>query len=173
MLSRIVKAFAWGLLILLAQIVLAPLLAIKGIRPDLLLIFVISMAIRRGSYAGLAAGFVAGLAQDIISVGFIGVLALSKSTVAFWAGRFVEKQETAVGPFGWFILLFFAALVQDFIATLFLLQGSPIGLFEYLFFNVLPAALYTGVIGYLWALAPVGKRRTDRQVSVRSKRIMR
>ncbi len=167
MLSDIVKASTWGLLILLAQVVLAPVLEIRGIRPDLLLIFAVSMAMRRGSHAGLAAGFLTGLAQDALSTGFIGVMALAKGTVAFWIGRWHEKHEGAISPFGWFILLFIAALIQDFLASLFLLQGSPVGIVEYLWFNILPSGLYTGVMGFLWALAPIGRRRSERSTPVR------
>lgn len=173
MLNETVKLTLIGLIILLLHVGLTPLIEINGVKPDLLLVFVISIAIRRGSYAGLAAGFTAGLAQDVISLGFLGVMALVKSSVAFWSGKWTEKRDSSLKPVGWFMLITVAAIVQDGAASLFLLQGSSIGLIDYLIFNIVPASLYTGVLGLLWSLAPIGGRKSERLVPVRSKRSAR
>ena len=171
MLSEIAGIFALGLIVLVAQIGIAPLMDVNGVRPDLMLVFVMALTIRRGAYAGLVAGFAAGLAQDIVSLGFIGVLAFTKSTVAFWSGTWLERREAPLGPVGWLVLLTLAASVQDFVASLFLLQGSRIGLVEYFINTVLPASIYTGIFGFIWSIIPFARRRTGRQSHPKSKRI--
>ncbi len=168
-LGDIAKLVVWGGLVFLAQTVLAPLIDINGIRPDFLLIFVMSVTLKRGRYAGLAAGFLAGIAQDSISLGFLGVMALAKCSIAFWSGKWLEKRDSDLSSIGWLILIVIAAFVQDIFAGLFLLQGSSVGMLEYIFRSVIPAGFYTGVFGFLWYLTPFGKRRYIRRVQLRKK----
>ena len=47
-LGEILKLFLWGIVVFLAQAGLTPLLEINGIRPDLLLIFVMTVVFHRG-----------------------------------------------------------------------------------------------------------------------------
>ena len=170
MLNEMLQLSVWGIFILLIQVAVAPLLELKGIRPDLLLIFVITVTIRRGCYAGLATGFAAGFAQDLVSIGFIGVMALSKSTVAFWSGKWLANRDTTLSPAGWLILITLAALFQGFFTSLFILQGSEVSLINNLFYNVIPVSVYTGIIGFIWALAPLGRKQATRQTSIRMRR---
>ena len=158
---------------LLAQIVLTPLLEIRGIRPDLLLIFVLVITLKHGKYAGLAAGFSFGLIQDSFSLGFLGVMALSKSTVAFWSGKWLENREKVLNLSGWFVLIVVATFAQDFISALFVLQGSHIGIFEYTFRNIIPTAIYTTIIGSIWFIAPFGKTKGTQKFQPRLKRSKR
>ncbi|MDP8240742.1 MAG: rod shape-determining protein MreD [Candidatus Hatepunaea meridiana] len=170
MLIEIVKTFIYGVIVLIAQIGLSPLLEISGVKPDLLMIFVMLLMVRNGAYAGLIAGFMAGIAQDLISIGITGVLALAKSTIAFWLGRLLGGQDTSLKPTGWFLLLSLASLVHNFFVSLFLLQGSDIGLFEYLIKNVIPSSLYTGIIGYIWILLPFGRKKPEERLLSRTRR---
>ncbi|NQT35715.1 rod shape-determining protein MreD [bacterium] len=168
--NEILKLSVWGILIFLIQIAVAPLLEIKGIKPDLLLIFVIAVTIRRGSYAGLAAGFAMGFAQDLVSIGFLGVMVLAKSTVAFWSGKWLENRDIALSPLGWLILIIIAALSQGFLVSLFVLQGSQVSLINNMFYSVIPVSIYTGIIGFIWALAPLGRHQAARPTSLRIRR---
>jgi len=165
-----IKFLIWGVVTLLAQIVLTPLLEIRGIRPDLLLIFVLIITFRHGKYAGLAAGFLVGIMQDSFSLDFLGVMALSKSTVAFWSGKWLENREKVLNLGGWFALIAIATFAQDFIAALFALQGSHISMFEYTFRNIIPTAIYTTIIGSLWFLAPFGKTKGTQKFQPRLKK---
>jgi rod shape-determining protein MreD len=171
--SEILKSAVWGVIALLAQIALTPLLEIRGIHPDLLLIYAMIITFKRGKYSGLIAGFIAGIAQDSISLGFLGVMALSKSTVAFWAGKWLENREKVVNLGGWFVLLIIVAFGHDFIGSLFILQGSQIGVFEYTLRNIVPAAIYTSVIGSLWFIAPFGNTKGTYKFQARGKRFKR
>src|SRR5438045_9514844 len=70
----------------LAQATLAPALRIANVAPDIPLIVVVLLALRRGPEFGCAAGFVAGLLQDAATGGLLGVQALTKAVVGFAIG---------------------------------------------------------------------------------------
>src|SRR5437870_13612793 len=57
-----------------------------GVTPDLPLIVVVLLALRRGPEFGCAAGFAAGLLQDAAGGGLIGVQALTKAVLGFVIG---------------------------------------------------------------------------------------
>lgn len=58
--------------------------------PDLLLIVLVSVALLRGSVAGAAAGFCAGLIVDLATMSTLGVSALLLTVAGYWAGRYAE-----------------------------------------------------------------------------------
>src|SRR5207248_11416570 len=61
-------------------------LRIADVAPDIPLIVVVLLALRRGPEFGCAAGFLAGLLQDVAAGGLIGVQALTKALVGFGIG---------------------------------------------------------------------------------------
>src|SRR2546428_7482237 len=69
-----------------AHATLAPALGIGGVTPDLPLIVVVLLALRRGPEFGCVAGFGAGLLQDAAGGGLIGVQALTKAMIGFAIG---------------------------------------------------------------------------------------
>jgi rod shape-determining protein MreD len=78
-----------GVLIALAlQTTVVPLLFARGGAIDLVLVVVIWTALQFGPAAGLLTGMTAGLAQDALSGGIIGVGGLAKTLVGFIAGVF-------------------------------------------------------------------------------------
>lgn len=83
------KPLIWGLLTLLTlvlQATVVPLMAIGGIRPDLLLIIVVSSALLQGKEQGVGLGFFAGLLQDLASGNIFGLNSLSKLATGYLAG---------------------------------------------------------------------------------------
>src|SRR5947209_8853110 len=81
-----------GLLVLtvaggpVAHATLTPLVSVSGVTPDLPLIMVSLLALRRGPEFGCLAGFAAGLLQDAAGGGLIGVQALTKALAGFAVG---------------------------------------------------------------------------------------
>jgi len=63
---------------------------ILGGRPDLLLVTLIMIALRRGAIFGAAAGFCAGLLYDMGTFGTLGFIALLYTLVGYWIGRYGE-----------------------------------------------------------------------------------
>lgn len=60
----------------LGQSVLAPYITLMGVKPDILLLLVISWSIIQGAMEGVIWGFIGGLALDLLSGGPLGVSAL-------------------------------------------------------------------------------------------------
>jgi rod shape-determining protein MreD len=69
-----------------AHATLGPALRIADVAPDIPLIVVVMLALRRGPEFGCGAGFLAGLLQDAATGGLLGVQALTKSVIGFAIG---------------------------------------------------------------------------------------
>jgi rod shape-determining protein MreD len=89
---------------------------------DLVLVVVIYIAIASGAATGLLAGAAAGLAQDALSSGILGIGGLAKTVVGFVIGM-VASQFIVVRPLPLFVVFFAATILH---ATVFM------GLYELL-----------------------------------------
>ena len=78
---------------------------------DLVLVVVVYTALTSGPVPGLLAGTVAGLAQDALSSGVIGIGGLAKTVVGFLAGV-IGTQFIVAQPFPRFVVFFAATLVH-------------------------------------------------------------
>jgi rod shape-determining protein MreD len=137
----------------LAQATLAPALRIADVAPDIPLIVVVLLALRRGSEFGCAAGFAAGLLQDVAAGGLIGVQALTKALVGFGlgaAGHRLRVTQPLVQVPGLVLLTIAEALVRFALLQLFRFP-APFG--ELMIYVVLPQALYNGFLGALLVFA--------------------
>ena len=76
----------WLALALLVQTTLVPLVAGGGAPVDLVLVVVVFAALNRGPVAGLWTGTLAGLLQDTLSGGIIGVSGLTKTIIGVLVG---------------------------------------------------------------------------------------
>lgn len=131
----------------LAQATLAPALRIADVAPDIPLIMVVLLALRRGPEFGCVAGFAAGLLQDVAAGGLIGVQALTKALVGFGigaAGGRLRVTQPLVQVPGLVILTIAEALARFALLQLFRFP-APFG--ELMTYVVLPQALYNGFLG--------------------------
>ena len=131
----------------MAQATLAPALRIGDVAPDLPLIVVVLLALRRGPEFGCLAGFVAGLLQDATGGGLIGVQALTKALVGFAIGALgggLLVTQPLVQVSGLAVLTVVEGLVRFGLLKLFHF-GVPFG--ELMIYVVLPQALYNGFLG--------------------------
>lgn len=139
------KAIIWGTFIivtLIVQAVIVPLLSIKGVRPDLLLIVVVSASLLYGKEAGVGAGFFAGLLQDLASGNVFGLNLLSKMAVGYIFGLAERKvfKENLLLPV---LALLLASLLNSAIVMTFVtLSGYRIDVAVAVIHTVLPVTLY-------------------------------
>ena len=112
---------------------------------DLVLVVVIYIAISSGAATGLLAGAAAGLAQDALSSGILGIGGLAKTVVGFVIGM-VASQFIVVRPLPRFVVFFAATILH---ATVFM------GLYELLGLRHFGKA-YGGVASQAVANAIVG-----------------
>jgi rod shape-determining protein MreD len=137
----------------LAHATLAPALRIGDVAPDIPLIVVVLLALRRGPEFGCAAGFAAGLLQDVAGGGLLGVQALTKALVGFglgsMAGRLRVTQPLVQVP--GLVLLTVAEGLARF--TLLQMFRFPAPFTELMTYVVIPQALYNGFLGALLVFA--------------------
>jgi rod shape-determining protein MreD len=132
---------------------LGPVLRVVDVAPDIPLIVVVLLALRRGPEFGCAAGFVAGLLQDTATGGLIGVQALTKAVIGFAiggaGGRLSVTQPLVQVP--GLVLLTIAEGVARFALLQLFRFPAPFG--ELMTYVVLPQALYNGFLGAALVLA--------------------
>jgi rod shape-determining protein MreD len=139
-----------------AQSNVAPAFSVAGVTPDLPLVLTVLIALRRGSEAGCAVGFAAGLLQDAAGGGLIGVQALTKALAGFAVGLLVGRLWVS-SPLVQVPSLVLLTLAEG-LARFFLLQffHYPASFSHLMVQVVLPQALYNGLIGAASVLVASG-----------------
>ena len=126
---------------------LASLLRVGDVVPDIPLIVVVLLALRRGPEFGCVAGLISGLLQDVSTGGLVGVQALTKALVGFVIGAGGSRLSVTaplVQVPGLVLLTVAEGVLRFGILQLFRFP-APFG--ELMTFQVLPQALYNGFLG--------------------------
>ena len=101
-------------LALALQSTLAPFVIRGTVAVDLVLVAVVYVGLTSGPVTGLLAGTFAGLVQDALTSGVIGIGGLAKTIVGFLAG-IVGTQFIVVQPLPRFVVFFSATLLHALI----------------------------------------------------------
>ncbi|MGI6679360.1 MAG: rod shape-determining protein MreD [Dehalobacterium sp.] len=137
-------------------------LFIGKIKPDLLLILVIFIALMEGPKTGLKAGFVVGLIENLITGKYLGLSVIVKMITGFLAGLLEPKifKENYLIPV---VTLFAGTILHEF---LFIFFGNLIGMNilaeENIWRRILALAFYQGIIA-LFAYVPFFKIYTSKR----------
>jgi rod shape-determining protein MreD len=136
-----------------AHATMGPALRIADVAPDIPLIVVVMLALRRGPEFGCGAGFLAGLLQDAATGGLLGVQALTKAIVGFGvgalAGRLRVSQPLVQVP-GLVVLSIVEGVARFALLQLF---HFPASFGELMTYVVLPQSIYNGFLGAALVLA--------------------
>jgi rod shape-determining protein MreD len=131
----------------MAHATVAPALRVANVTPDIPLIIVGLLALRRGPEVGCLAGLAAGLLQDSAGGGLLGVQALTKAVIGFALGVLGQRlavTEPLVQVPGLVLLTVAEGLGRFALLKLFH-YPAPFG--ELMTYVVLPQALYNGFLG--------------------------
>lgn len=142
---RSAVAVAAILIAIALQTTLANVVFRGGTAIDLVLIVVVFVAIKSGPVTGLLAGTVAGLIQDALSSGILGIGGLAKTIVGFLSGL-MGTQFIVSAPLPRFLLLLVATVLH---AAIFM------GLYTLLNLRQFPA-VYPAIVGQAFGNAFVG-----------------
>ncbi len=105
---------AMGVCILLQSTILNKI-AIRGVRPDLALIVLIFVSMRRGSMVGQVSGFVAGFFEDLMNVSPLGFHSLLRTLIGYLYG--LLSGNVFIDPFLMpMILTVIATILKGFLA---------------------------------------------------------
>jgi rod shape-determining protein MreD len=131
----------------MAQAVLAPALRVADVAPDIPLIVLLLLALRRGPEFGCVAGFLTGLLQDLATGGLVGVQALTKAVVGFALGALgarVRVTQPLVQVPALVVLTLAEGIGRFGLMKLFRFPAPFAELMEY---AVVPQAIYNGFVG--------------------------
>jgi rod shape-determining protein MreD len=150
-----------GILIIIMQVLVSPLLSIAGVSPDFLLIFLVWVTIKEGQFAGEIVGFVLGLILDVASSNILGVHAISKTTACFCIGYFFDRERTEQNIRNWpFLLLtLLAAIINNALYYFLITRGTAMSFTEFAFRYGAVGALYTVFIA-IFPLLYWSRKRT-------------
>lgn len=149
--ERFLRSAGIVLVLLLIQTTFIPYLSIFGFTPDILLLWLVYVALRRGQMEATLYGFGVGLLQDFTATQFLGLAALSKTICCFVIGYFYNENTTfqTLGSYRYVLIVMLSSFIHDAIyyAIFFLgVEGSFLG--HTLQFSI-ASSVYTGVISLL------------------------
>lgn len=152
--------------LLLLQTTFIPFLSVGGFLPDLFIIWVVYVAIRRGQVEAMIAGFAVGLLQDVVTTQFFGLAALSKTVCGFAAGYFYNENNTehTLGSYRFVLIVLLCSLIHNIIYYGIFLQGIRDSVLPALLEFSLATSLYTGIISVLPMFTFVRKYRISQSI---------
>ena len=141
--------------VLWLHLTMSPHLAVYGIRPNLILVGLMLTAFRGISPLSLVFAVGAGLTQDAMTHGMMGVYGLTflmTVGVAYWVGRFLYEQNLLVQS-----LAIMGLTLVDGVITLVVLQfvEEDVPSFTWFFTRSFPVAIYHGALTpvFHWGLS--------------------
>jgi rod shape-determining protein MreD len=155
-----------ALALLLLQTTFIPYLSIGGFLPDIFLIWVVYIAIRRGQMEATITGFAVGLLQDAVSMQFFGLSALTKTIAGFVAGYFFNENSTeqTLGSYRFLTILLLSSFVHNIIYYGVFLQGIQDSVFTTMIEFSVFTGLYTVLVGMFPMFTFVRKYRLSQSI---------
>jgi rod shape-determining protein MreD len=137
--------------LVLLQTTFIPFISLSGYLPDLFILYLVYIALRRGQIEATISGFIIGLLQDIIAIKFFGLAALSKTVAGFVAGYFFNENTTeqTLGSYRYLLLIGMCSIVHNFVYFAIFFQGSENTILFSTLESTLGMTLYTCIIGFL------------------------
>jgi rod shape-determining protein MreD len=131
---------------LLVQVALVNRMGLWGVRPDLTVLLIVFLGLRRGPVVGTLLGFFLGLLQDLLVPSTLGMNMLAKSCLGYLLGKL--SGNLLLGGLGFYsAVIAISVLVHDGIYLLAYTKldvPRTLGMF---FTQSVPTALYTAVVG--------------------------
>ena len=159
--NRLIWYAIAALFLLLVQLNLG-VIAVENVVPDLLVIYIVVIALLEGQFSGIIAGFVVGLSYDLISSDIDGTNALSKLLAGFIAGHFYDKGlgwQGAIGTSGFLGIVAGTTFIHNIVYYFFYVQPADLSFWSFFLRGGLAGVLYTTVIAALVMLV-TARRKT-------------
>jgi rod shape-determining protein MreD len=125
--------------------------SILNIVPDVLLIWIVYIAINHGQVPATVYGFAIGLVIDLVSGEFLGLSALCKTIAGFLAGYFFHenKIDLTLSNYRFLVIVGVISLVHNIVYFIIFTQGSSVGLLTAIVQFGIFSSMYTTVIAAL------------------------
>jgi len=124
--QRYIRSAVIILGLLLLQTTFISAISLDGYLPDIFILFLVAVALRRGQMEATVTGFIVGLLQDIVTTRFFGLAALTKTVTGFIAGYFYNENTTeqTLGSYRYILLVGLCSLVHNFLYFTIFFQGT-------------------------------------------------
>lgn len=142
--------YSWLILTILSflilQVSILPLVEVRGIRPDLLLIAIVFFSLRLGPTRGLVLGLITGFLKDCLGNGLFGGYAFCFALLGLIVG-YNGKVLYRESPYTQVVVTFLASCLAYFLYYLLvkLYQAMP-PMTDSFRWVILPASIYTAVV---------------------------
>lgn len=163
--------------IILLQSTILNYLKIYNVKPNLLLIFIVSVALLRGNIEGAAVGFLTGLFQDMLSgkvLGFYALLGLYLGLIIGSINKRLYRENFLVITFFTFISTIVYEFAAFFLCTILPLILSAKNGQIYLLYPVrdiiLPEAVYNSAVSVLVYMLVIKLNHKFEDISKASRR---
>ncbi len=146
---RTILSYAFvSFVLIVLQASLVSYISIGPAVPDLLLLWIVYLAITIGQIRATLFGFSIGLVLDAIGGGVLGLSSLTKTLAGFLAGYFYDenKTEQTLSTWKFVIIAGMVSLLHNAIYFLILLQGNDISWWRSLSLHGVPSTLYTIIL---------------------------
>ena len=151
-----INIYIIGLIILGIQILLSDFLSLNGIRPDFILIFLLYVSVRHGSFIGILLGFTLGLFADLLGVGTsFGLSPLTYTLTGYILGLLCyhnkihsQLQFHSV----WLCIIFLHFFCTTFIRYQYIVIENPI---QFILLWILTSLYTLGFTGILQIIKPL------------------
>lgn len=145
---KYLKYTAIYLFVFMIDTYLIDIISIKGITPDLILIFLIFISLRASQITATLTGFCGGVFQDLFTFGVLGLSSLIKSLLCFIAFYF-QRLRNMQAIYYLAIIFFVTTLIHDQVYQFILLLGTNQKLFSSFLYHSIPKALYTMIVALI------------------------
>jgi rod shape-determining protein MreD len=154
------------LVLLLLQTTFIPFLSMGGFLPDVLMIWVVYIAVTRGQLEATITGFAVGLLQDAVTIQFFGLSALTKTLAGFVAGYFFNENltEQTLGSYRFLLITLLSSFVHNVLYYGIFLQGIQDALFTTMIEFSVAVSLYTALVSVFPMFTFVRKYRFSRSL---------
>jgi rod shape-determining protein MreD len=161
-----VRSALVALALLILQTTFIPFLSIGGFLPDILLIWVVYVAVRHGQMEATITGFLVGLLQDAVSMQFFGLGALTKTIAGFVAGYFFNENSTeqTLGSYRFLTIILVSSFVHNIIYYGIFLQGIQDSVVAVMLEFSIATSLYTALLSVLPMFTFVRKYRLSQSL---------
>lgn len=151
---KIVLYLVAAIVTILFQTTFVDLVSISKVKPDVVLLLVVYIALVEKRLPATLAGFALGLVDGLSGTGLLGLSALTKSLAAFIVSSYKGTKELQ-SFYHASAALVIAALLQNLIAFTILSIDSPLTFWRGILTLAIPSAVYTTVFGLIvFALIP-------------------
>jgi rod shape-determining protein MreD len=141
-----------GLILLIIQSTLLSRFNLFGIKPDLIVLFIVGRSLTEGPCSGVVWGFIFGLLADTMGSGLLGLGALTYSIAGFVAGQVAPGKGRS--RLSYLMALALSSLLSFGIFMYYSEPIKEIGWISPLLLRALPSAILTWIIGLIWAFTP-------------------